>query len=175
MSRFIRFAPLVLLFLVLGALLWRLATPPDTTVRSTLEGKPLPPFALAPALPGKPGLTSAELATGGPHLVNIFASWCVPCAAEVKVLQQLKDAGVSIQGIAIRDRPEDLAAFLAQHGDPYARIGNDPTSKVQIALGSAGVPETFVVDTKGIVRHQHIGAVIPSDVPKLLAELEKAR
>jgi len=89
MSRAIRYAPLALLLLLISALVWRLATPADTNVSSKLEGKPLPAFALPAALPSKPGLATRDLATGQPRIVNIFASWCVPCIAEVKVLQQL--------------------------------------------------------------------------------------
>lgn len=175
MSRAVRFAPLALLLLVIGALVWRLATPADTTVRSKLEGKPVPAFVLTAALPTKPTVSSSDLATGKPRLVNIFASWCVPCITEVKVLQQLKDAGVAIDGIAIRDRPGDIAAFLARNGDPYQRIGSDPQSEVQIALGSSGVPESFIVDGRGVVRYQHIGPIEQSDVPMVIAKLEQAR
>ncbi|HEY8593531.1 MAG TPA: redoxin family protein [Sphingomicrobium sp.] len=175
MSRALRFAPLVLLVLVVGALLWRLATPADTSVRSGLEGQPVPSFTLDTALSGKPALSSSDLATGEPRLLNIFASWCVPCATEVKVLQELKARGVKVDGIAIRDRPDDLAGFLARHGDPYERIGADPQSALQIALGSSGVPESFIVDGKGIIRKQHIGAIEASDVPAILKELEQAR
>lgn len=174
MSRALRFAPLALLAIVLGALLWRLASPGDTNVHSRLEGKPLPAFALGTALAGKPALASIDLATGEPHLVNVFASWCVPCAGEVGILQHLQRDGVKIEGIAIRDKPDDLAAFLSRNGDPYERIGNDPQSSVQIALGSAGVPETFVVDGKGIIRKQHIGAIDEKDIPVVLAELRQA-
>ena len=175
MSRAVRFAPLIVLLLVIVALVWRLATPSDTTVHSTLEGKPLPAFALDAAIPTKPALSSADLATGQPHLLNVFASWCVPCITEVKVLGELKAKGVPIDGIAIRDRPEDLARFLARNGDPYARIGNDGQSRVQIALGSSGVPESFVIDGRGVIRYQHIGAIEPSDVPLILSKLEQAR
>ena len=175
MSRAVRFAPVVVLLLIVAALVWRLATPTDTNVHSTLEGKAVPPFALPPILPGKPPLSSADLATGKPHLVNVFASWCVPCIGEVQVLQQLKEKGVAIEGIAIRDRPEDLAAFLRQNGDPYERIGSDRQSQVQISLGSSGVPESFVVDGKGVIRYQQIGAIEPGDVPTILAKLEQAQ
>lgn len=171
----LRFAPLILMALIFAVLLWRLATPTDTNVRSRLEGQPVPSFDLPAALPTKPGLASADLATGKPHLLNIFASWCVPCAGEVKVLQQLHRSGVAIDGIAVRDRPEDLAAFLARNGDAYDRIGNDPQSEVQISLGSSGVPETFVIDPHGIIRAQHIGAIEASDVGPLLKQLEQAR
>jgi cytochrome c biogenesis protein CcmG/thiol:disulfide interchange protein DsbE len=175
LTRTVRFAPLALLLIVLVALVWRLATPVDTTVPSRLEGKPAPAFQLPAALPGKPGLTSAELATGKPRLVNIFASWCVPCIAEVKVLQQLKGRGVAIDGIAVRDRPSDVAEFLARNGDPYERIGSDLQSQVQIALGSSGVPESFVVDGRGIIRYQHIGPIETPDVPTIMARLEQAK
>jgi cytochrome c biogenesis protein CcmG/thiol:disulfide interchange protein DsbE len=175
MSRAVRFAPLALLLLIIAALVWRLATPADTDVHSTLEGKAVPPFALPAIVPAKPALSSADLATGQPHLVNVFASWCVPCATEVKVLQRLKDSGVRVEGIAIRDRPADLADFLAANGDPYERIGSDPESRVQISLGSSGVPESFIVDGKGVIRYQHIGPIEHSDVGLILAKLEQAR
>ena len=175
MSRLLRLAPVVVLMLVLAALVWRLANPEDTAVRSRLAGKPVPQFALPPALPGKPGLASADLAKGKPRLLNLFASWCVPCIAEAPVLSDLKGRGVAIDAIAIRDRPGDVAQFLARHGDPFERIGSDDTSRVQLALGSSGVPESFVVDGRGIIRFQHIGPIEPGDVPTILAELEKAK
>jgi cytochrome c biogenesis protein CcmG/thiol:disulfide interchange protein DsbE len=175
MSRALRFAPLVVLVLLLAGLVWRLAVPGDTIIRSKLEGRPVPAFALPAALPAKPALAAADLATGRPHLVNVFASWCVPCITEIRVLQQLKTRGVAIDGIAVRDRPEDLADFLASNGDPYERIGSDAQSRVQIALGSSGVPESFVVDGKGVIRYQHVGPIEASDVPMILAKLEKAR
>lgn len=173
MSRWLRLTPVVLLALVIGALVWRLAHPEDTTIRSRLTGKPVPEFTLPAALPDKPGLTSSDL-KGRPRLVNLFASWCVPCIAEAPVLQQLKSQGVAIDGIAIRDRPEDLAAFLSAHGNPFDRIGADDASRVQLALGSAGVPESFVVDSRGTIRYQHVGPIEPADVPTILEQLEKA-
>jgi cytochrome c biogenesis protein CcmG/thiol:disulfide interchange protein DsbE len=175
MSRALRFAPLALLLLLIAALVWRLATPVDTNVSSKLAGKPLPAFALPAALATKPALSSAELATGQPRILNIFASWCVPCIGEVKVLQELKARGVPIDGIAVRDTPQELSRFLAQNGDPYERIGSDAESRVQISLGSSGVPESFVIDGKGVIRYQHIGAIEPSDLPMILAKLEQAR
>ena len=112
---------------------------------------------------------------GQPRLLNIWASWCVPCIAEAPQLEDLKAKGVEIVGIAIRDRPEDVANFLGRYGNPYARIGADDISEVQLAIGSSGVPETFVIDAKGVIRYQHIGDIRPEHVPLLLAELEKAK
>jgi cytochrome c biogenesis protein CcmG/thiol:disulfide interchange protein DsbE len=175
MSRWLRLAPIVLLALVIAALVWRLANPQDTTIRSRLAGKPVPQFALPPAIAGKPGLASADLARGQPRLLNVFASWCVPCVAEAPVLSDLKRRGVAIDAIAIRDRREDVAAFLTNHGDPFDRIGSDDNSRVQLALGSSGVPESFVVDGRGVIRYHHVGPISESEAPMILAELEKAR
>jgi len=175
MSRWLRFAPLVILLAVITGLMWRLATPVDTSVHSRLEGQPVPAFALAPAVPGKPGLSSSDLATGHPVLLNVFASWCVPCITEVGVLRQLQAHGVIIDGLAVRDQADDLAAFLARNGDPYQRIGSDPQSRAQIDLGSSGVPESFIIDGRGIVRYQHIGPIDASEVTSILAKLEQAR
>lgn len=175
MSRAARFTPLVILVLLLAGLVWRLTTPASTNVPSKLEGEAVPAFVLPPAVPAKPGLTSTDLATGQAHILNIFASWCVPCIAEAGVLEQLKSKGAHIDGIAIRDRSEEVANFLARHGDAYERIGSDTQSRVQIALGSSGVPESFVVDGQGVVRYQHIGQIERSDVPMIMAKLELAR
>lgn len=175
MNRAWRCLPLALLGLVVTAMAWRLTSPPDPTVASKLEGQPVPAFNLPPGLPGKPGLASADLATGRPRLVNIFASWCVPCATEAGVLLELKRRGVAIDGIAVRDRSEDLAAFLVRHGDPFERIGGDYQSAVQISLGSSGVPESFIVDSRGVIRYQHIGPIMMGDVPAILGRLEAAR
>ena len=175
MRRWLRFLPLVVLVAFVAVAVWRLDRPADEKIPSRLVGEPAPTFALAPAIPGKPGLASADLATGRPRLVNVFASWCVPCIAETPLLLELKRRGVAIDAIAIRDRPEDVAAFLARHGDPFERIGADPESRVQLALGSSGVPESFIVDGRGIIRHQHLGPIEPSDIPSILGEWEAAK
>ncbi|TZG28738.1 DsbE family thiol:disulfide interchange protein [Sphingomonas montanisoli] len=175
MRRLLIWAPLALFIAFFVVFASGLISPESKTIRSQLIGKPMPTFALAPGVPGKPGLSSAELANGKPHLVNVFASWCIPCIAEAPQLEQLAQAGVPIYGVAIRDRPEDLARFLARNGDPYRAIGGDPNSSVQIALGSSGVPETFIVDGKGIIRHQHIGDIQPQDVPGIMSALGAAK
>ncbi len=175
MRRGLRFVPLALLLAFVAFVTWRLANPPDTAIRSQLEGKAIPTFQLPAALPGRAALSSADLAIGKPRLVNIFASWCVPCIAEAPVLGELKARGVAIDGIAIRDRSEDVADFLRRNGDPYERIGSDLRSSVQMSLGSSGVPESFVVDGRGVIRYQHVGPIMPQDMPTILAEMKKAR
>lgn len=175
MKRFWIWAPLAgfVVFFVLVAS--GLISPADRNIQSKLIGKPLPGFELPAGVEGKPGLAARDLADGQPRLLNVFASWCVPCVAEAPILMELKRRGVKIDAVAIRDRPEDIAAFLARNGDPYDRIGSDTGSRVQLALGSAGVPETFVIDGKGVIRHQHIGDIRPEHVDGIVAELEKAR
>jgi cytochrome c biogenesis protein CcmG/thiol:disulfide interchange protein DsbE len=166
--------PLGLFVAFFAVVAFSLYSPDDRTHPSKLVGKPMPAFVLAPGSSSKPGLSAADLA-GSPRLVNVFASWCVPCISEAPILGELSRRGVIIDGIAIRDRPTDLDQFLARNGNPYRAIGGDPDSHVQIALGSSGVPETFVVDGKGIIRHQHIGEITPSDVPSILAKLQEAK
>ena len=170
-----RFLPLAIFALLVVAVAWRLAVPRDDRVPSRLEGQALPAFTLPPAVAGKPGLASADLATGAPRLVNIFASWCVPCVAEAPVLLELERRGVKIDAIAIRDTSADVADFLARHGDPFDRIGSDLVSAVQISLGSSGVPESFIIDGKGVIRAQHIGPIMPQDVDAILKALEEAK
>jgi cytochrome c biogenesis protein CcmG/thiol:disulfide interchange protein DsbE len=167
--------PLGLFAFFAGLAGYMLTQPKDQFVESTMIGQPLPAFALPAAFEGLPGASKADFGDGKPRLLNIWASWCLPCIAEAPQLEALQKQGVEIVGIAIRDRPEDVAAFLAKNGNPYSRIGSDRISEVQLAIGSSGVPETFVIDGKGIIRYQHIGDIRAEDVPKLLEELEKAK
>ena len=164
------------LFAGLGALfLGGLLKPDDRVIASKMVGKPLPAFALPQAASDRPALARAEFAMGEPRLLNIFASWCVPCAAESPQLMALREAGVPIDGIAIRDAREDVDAFLARWGNPYSRIGLDARSSVQIALGSSGVPETFLIDGQGRILLQHIGDIRAEDVPDIIARWKAAR
>ena len=175
MRRLLLWLPLAVFVAFLATVAIGLRKPADNEIRSAMVGKPMPDFALEPAVANHPRLTSADLRSGKPRLVNIFASWCVPCRAEAPQLMALKRRGVPIDGVAIRDKSEDVARFLAESGDPFERIGSDPTSKVQIALGSSGVPETFVIDGKGVIRHQHIGDIRPENVAEIAQAVEAAR
>ncbi|WP_375404286.1 redoxin family protein [uncultured Sphingomonas sp.] len=165
-------AAFALLFAVVAAGLFR---PADRTIRSGIVGKPVPAFALASLLPGRPGLSSGDLRGSGPRVVNVFASWCAPCIAEAPQLMALKRAGVAVEGVAVRDTAPALGRFLVRNGDPFGRIGDDRASAVQLALGAAGVPESFVVDARGIITYQHVGYITPADVDVIRAEIERAR
>jgi cytochrome c biogenesis protein CcmG/thiol:disulfide interchange protein DsbE len=156
-SRWALWLPLGLFALFVAVVLVSLLRPADRAVKSTMIGRPLPQFALSAASADRPGLARADLADGKPHLLNIFASWCVPCAVEAPQLAALRARGIDVVGIAIRDQPGDLQQFFARNGNPFSRVGADEVSAIQFALGSSGVPESFVIDGRGVIRYQHIG------------------
>lgn len=166
--------PLILFGAFFALVIWGLVRPADREVASAFIGKPLPQFALEAAVEDRPGLATTDFKVGKPKLLNVFASWCVPCAIESPQLAALAQQGVEIDGVAIRDRREDVARFLATNGNPFARIGKDDLSQVQLAIGSSGVPETFVIDGKGVIRYQHIGEIRAEDMPLILEKLKEA-
>ncbi len=172
--RILLWLPLVAFLIILGLVASGLIKPHDNTIRSRMVGQPLPAFSLPGVQPGPP-LTSASFADGQPRLLNVFASWCVPCVAEAPQLMALRQAGVRIEGVAVSDLPADTLAFLQQNGNPYAHVARDDASRLQMTLGSSGVPETFLIDGHGIVREQHIGGIGPQDVAALIAAVKAAR
>lgn len=175
MRRWLLWLPLAVFAIVIVFAVRELRKPSDRTVYSAMVGKPVAPFDLPPVVAGKPGLSAGDLRTGEPRLLNIFASWCVPCIAEAPQLMKLKAMGIPIHAVAIRDSEAAIAQFLKRHGDPYARIGDDRDSRVQLSLGSSGVPETFVVDGRGIIVKQHVGDIREEDVAALAQAWRDAR
>jgi cytochrome c biogenesis protein CcmG/thiol:disulfide interchange protein DsbE len=175
MRRVLIWLPLALFALVFGIAMSGLLKPGDRMIHSAMVGKPMPALDLPALMPDKGGIAAADFGKGKPRLLNVFASWCIPCVAEAPQLMKLKAAGVEIDAIAVRDTAQAVQGFLKQNGDPYTRIGDDQTSKAQLALGSSGVPETFVIDARGKIAYQHIGDIREENVPELLAELEKAK
>ena len=163
--------PLALVISVFIVFARGLMQPDDNVIASQMVGKALPEFAAPAAIPGQPGASAADFRDGKPKLLNVFASWCVPCVAEVPMLLRLKQMGVEIDGFAVHDSTAELTKFLAANGNPYTRIGLDVAGRAQLEFGSAGVPETFVVDGRGKIVYQHIGVVTDADVPKLIAML----
>ena len=167
--------PLAVVAFIGGWFIYGLVVPKDDLVRSAMVGEKLPAFALPPATVGVEGLTNVDMEDGKPRLLNIFASWCIPCKAEAPYLEMLKRSGAEIDAIAIRDRPEDVAAFLNEYGNPFRRIGADSDMVVQLKLGSSGVPETYVIAGDGTITYQHIGDIRAEHVPMLLEKLEAAK
>ena len=158
MKRALFILPL-LLFLGLAFYLGFGLTRDSRLLPSTLIDKPAPEFALESLLSNGKGLATADL-KGQVSLVNVFASWCVPCRAEHPILMRVaKEHAVPIYGINWKDKRVDATAWLDELGDPYARIGYDPNNKAGVEWGVYGAPETYVIDRDGRVRYKHVGPI----------------
>lgn len=174
-----RYALFLVPLLALVGLVAIFATSMDrnpSLVRSVLIDKPAPEFTLAPVEGmNVPGFDTAAL-KGEPTVVNVFASWCIPCRAEHPLLETLKaQTNVRLFGINHSDAPENARAFLAELGNPYDAIGADRDRRVSIDWGVYGVPETFVVDKNGVITFKHVGPLTADAITtQLLPALEKA-
>ena len=175
MSRALYIIPLALFLFFAGLAGYMLTQNKIQNVPSQMIEQPLPEFTLAPALDGMPGVSKSDFIGGKPRLLNIWASWCLPCIAEAPHLERLKQEGVEIIGVAVRDRPEAVQDFLNRYGNPYTRIGSDDISSLMLEVGASGVPETYVIDAKGNIRYRHIGDVREETVDLLLEKLEEAQ
>jgi cytochrome c biogenesis protein CcmG/thiol:disulfide interchange protein DsbE len=136
-------------------------------VQSVMIDKPAPQFTL-PAVAGLPvpGFDTAKL-SGQVTVVNVFASWCIPCRDEHPVLEALKQkTGVALYGINQKDAPDNATAFLMQLGNPYDAVGADADGRASIDWGVYGVPETFIVDAKGVIRFKHTGPLSMADIDR---------
>ncbi len=171
------FVPLVVFLALAGLLLARLFSGDASVLPSALIGKPVPTFALAPVTGiDKPGLATADLAQGGVTLVNVFASWCVPCRQEAPALDQLQRQGLRIVGIAYKDAPADTRRFLNQVGDPYQKVGVDQSGRTGIDFGVYGVPETYVIDGKGTIEAKIVGPLTEDNIKdQLMPAIAKAK
>jgi cytochrome c biogenesis protein CcmG/thiol:disulfide interchange protein DsbE len=162
--------PVAVFLILAAAFIFGLQRDPGA-LPSALIDKPVPIFELPPlkaAGDDIKGLSSDDL-TGKVQMVNVFASWCGPCRVEHPFLMKMAKDGVVIQGLNYKDAPGDAAGFLSQLGDPYERIGVDANGRVGIEWGVYGVPETFVIDQEGKIRHKHVGPIQrQEDVDKLM-------
>ena len=157
-SRLVALLP-VILFLGLAALFWVGLSGEPSRLPSTLINKPVPAFTLpAVAELGVPGLKDGDLKTGQVTVVNIWASWCGPCREEHPLLMQLAaQEGVRLVGINNKDNAANARRFLGTLGNPFQAVGDDGDGRVTIDWGGYGVPETFIVDGNGVIRHKHVG------------------
>ena len=168
-------------FVALAALLFvRLYAGDASRIPSALIGQSAPALAL-PGLDGAPGLADADLRQGHVTLVNIFASWCVPCHEEHEFLMALaadaalKAKGVVLVGVAQKDSQENIRRFLGAGGDPYAKVGLDGDGRAGIDWGVYGVPETFVVKGDGAIAFKLVGPIDAATLESVLKpEIAKA-
>jgi len=166
-------------FVALAVYLWFGLGRDPNVLPSALIDRPAPHIELPPLAgrqPEKP-LATEHLKTGEPLLVNFFASWCVPCRAEHPLITALaEEHGFQVHAINYKDKPKEAATWLRGLGDPYGRVGADPEGRAGIEFGIYGVPETFVIDAEGHVRHRHPGPLTPDLVEStILPMLESLR
>ncbi len=148
--------PAVVFGAIAAAFLWGLFNNEDS-LPSTMIGRDIPAFDLPPIEGRGKGLATADL-RGEVSLVNVWASWCVPCRVEMPLLVELAQTNsVPIHGINLKDKPPAALRFLAELGDPYDRIGADSSGRTSIDWGVYGVPETFVIDAEGRIAYKHVG------------------
>ncbi|PID45378.1 MAG: DsbE family thiol:disulfide interchange protein [Proteobacteria bacterium] len=146
-------------FIVLAAFLAIGLTLKPREVPSPFIGKAVPAFSLPELMKDGQTISSADF-KGRVWMLNIFASWCVACRAEHKVLSQfVSREDIMTLGLNYKDKAEDAKRWLSALGNPYQHIAMDSDGKVGIELGAYGVPETFVIDKKGIIRHKVIGPI----------------
>lgn len=173
MKRLLYASPVLIALIFGGFFLWGLNPERDpNSIPSVLISSPAPEFTL-PEVPGTrvPGFSRADLVGGGgPVVVNIFASWCVPCSAEHAVLTRMvNQEGVRLFGINYQDQPEDALRWLNELGNPYERIGSDLNGRVAIDWGLTGVPETFIVGADGTVLYKQVGPILGDDAIRAFA------
>ena len=170
------FVALVALFYV------RLGAGDAARLPSALIGKPIPDFDLPSLTPERQRVGSADLRKGKVTLLNVFASWCVPCHAEHPLLMALaqdaplREAGVEIVGLAYKDDPGNSRRFLGSKGNPYALIAVDANGRTGIDFGVYGVPETFIIRGDGTIAFKFVGPLTEESIASVIRpELAKAR
>lgn len=175
--RLIVLLPLLIFLLLAGIFLLQLLSGRDaSTIPSALIGEKAPDTTLPP-LEGMslPGFDTSKL-SGKVTLLNVFASWCVPCRQEHPVLLGLsRDKRFSLAGLNYKDEPENARRFLGELGNPYGAIGADEKGRAAINWGVYGVPETFLIGKDGTILYKHVGPLSPEAAQsELLPRIEKA-
>ena len=174
-------APLAFLLLA-GLLFLGLQHGDDSILPSALIGRPVPQMTLAPLesllRDGKPvpGLASADFKGGKVTVVNVFASWCVPCRNEHAALMALASSGKArLVAINYKDQAENARRFLGTFGNPYDAVGVDPSGRMAIEWGVYGVPETFIIGKDGMIADKLVGPILDDQrYAELNAAIDKA-
>ena len=158
-------------------LFWRGLYLHPSEIPSPLIGKPVPEFTLPGIDAPSTALQSADL-RGHVSVLNVWATWCIPCRDEHPELVNLaRRRVVALYGLDYKDDASDASKWLMSQGNPYQLVGYDPKGQVALNLGVYGVPETFVIDTHGIIRRKYIGelspALVDGELIPLVRELER--
>ncbi|TNC86960.1 MAG: DsbE family thiol:disulfide interchange protein [Thalassolituus sp.] len=159
MNRGLLFLPFAV-FVAITVVFWvGLGIEDKSSLPSPLIGQPFPEFELGVVEDGRI-LTTTDL-EGKPALVNVWATWCPTCKAEHAFLNALSDEDIRIIGINYKDDLDKARQWLADYGNPYAYNLSDPDGSLGIELGVYGAPETFLIDSTGVIRAKHIGDLNP--------------
>ena len=173
--------PLVIFLAIVALFLIRLGAGDPSIIPSALIGQPAPQTALPPIAGLErdgapvPGIAPADF-KGAVTVVNVWASWCVPCHDEAPLLSQLgKDTRFRLVGINYKDEPGNARRFLGRFGNPYAAAGADESGRAGIEWGVYGVPETFVVGRDGKIWFKLVGPITADNFETVLRrEIDKA-
>jgi len=163
MNRALYVLPALGFAVVAAFLFYSLNEPAPDVLSSAMIGKPVPQLVLPPLDSGTPKFGPRELAAGHVTVVNVFASWCAPCRTEAPTLARLAAShDVVLYGLVQKDVPAKVRAFLGEVGNPFQRIALDADGRASIEWGVYGVPETFVIDGRGVIRARFVGAITDS-------------
>src|SRR5262245_59414022 len=173
--------PLIVFLALAGLFYYRLGSGDPSRIPSALIGRAAPttdlPGVAALERNGKavPGLAAAEM-KGAVTLLNVWASWCVPCHDEAPLLMRLaEDRRIRVVGINYKDQPENARRFLGLYGNPFAAVGADQNGRASIDWGVYGVPETFLIGRDGRIAYKLVGPITPENLDSVLKpQIEKA-
>jgi cytochrome c biogenesis protein CcmG/thiol:disulfide interchange protein DsbE len=179
--RWLALLPLVLFLALAAVFYFRLGAGDPSRIPSALIGRPAPATDLPPVAglikDGKPmpGLNAADF-KGAVTVVNVWASWCIPCHEETPLLTTLgTDKRIRLVGINYKDKLENARRFLGRYGNPYDATGADESGRAAIDWGVYGVPETFVVDRDGRIAYKFVGPITADSLEHVLKpEIDKA-
>jgi len=169
MRRLVFLAPVLVLVAMAAVFFRSLDVAPPDGAPSPLIGKPAPAVVLPALDPAAKQFTSGDLRAGHVSVVNIWASWCTPCRAEAGQLAVItRSRKAELYGIVYEDNSTAARRFLKQTGDPFARLDLDADGREGTAWGIYGVPETFVIDGRGIVRLRYAGPIVPDSLVRVI-------
>lgn len=165
------------LFLVLAVFLGVGLTRDPRKLPSTMIDRPAPAFRI-PQVHAPERTFSPEDLKGQVWMLNVWASWCTACRVEHPLLVQIaQSSALPLVGLDYKDKPEDALKFLQQRGDPYVLSALDLDGRVGIDYGVYGVPETFIIDKQGRIRHKQVGPITPEalrdEILPLIARLQR--
>lgn len=157
MQRFKLFLPLII-FIGLGLLLWKGLSLDPNAMPSALKDKRVPAFVLPGLKQATVSYTEQDL-NGQPSLLNVWATWCVACRVEHPYLIELAKTGVRIVGLNYKDNNTRAIKWLGKLGNPYVFNIADTEGRLGLDLGVFGAPETYIIDSQGVIRHKHVGVI----------------